>query len=818
MMAHPLSTPLDAAEMFTARGWVVFPCDHPDAGTHCTGTARACRERRCKAERDPLQRGKHPRVKWGEIVAPVDSVALRRWFGSAGSNGATIPTNVAIACGPSGLLIVDEDEPGAFAAFCAHIGAPVPDTFTVSTGRGQHFYFTVPVDPSTGDRVPVGNAPGALAGWHCDVRGGASGSADHGGYVITAGSTHASGIVYTAADPYREAVVAPEWLISAVLTPGPPATAEGVSPRTGTGSGEAAGTLRASDGARWDDAPRYGSGDDLLGQFARHCDEVCHEGGAFRHELFLAARDGWRCVALGLLDEPSMLRALDACVWRVWAAEPDDRDHVIVFAEAQPAAAGSPWELTGSTRVLGPHPGGSGIDPSRTFLRTGEAAAAAAADGSSSAPAVTSEDDPAGCTTDGNSSVADVTDGERASEIIPPCPGGVDPAAWRTAYRKQTADEAVREYRAAQGRPSLLYITPKGRKDRPRANYLVPKMLYRDGLAVIFGASKTGKTYFVLDIGLALAAGKSWRGQRITRADGSRGMTHYVMAEGEDSNNLRIDAWLYHHGLTDDDIEGYFAYIPVPVMLTEAGIREYLPHVEADKPDLIILDTRNLMFAGRESAGEDYGVMLRALHKLQAAAGGCAIILIDHVGLANPDRPRGNGAEEAGMDTAVKVTNDHGLRTAEVTKDRSAELGTRWHYRLHQIDEVARGPFVDAPAVCVEAALDSGPLRPRIGWPMYRVSDDLDAIIRKVPNAKGKEAAADVVRLLVGLGIDEEGQLTTTIIGMIEKECERKYAKSTVRGAVTALRRAGVIEPINAGSTSPRYVIAEQWRAHVTEE
>ena len=293
------------------------------------------------------------------------------------------------------------------------------------------------------------------------MRGGASGSADHGGYVITAGSLHASGIVYTAADPYREAVVAPEWLISAVLTPGPPATAEGVSPRTGTGSGEAAGTLRASDGARWDDAPRYGSSDDLLGQFARHCDEVCHEGGAFRHELFLAARDGWRCVALGLLDEPSMLRALDACVWRVWAAEPDDRDHVIVFAEAQPAAAGSPWELTGpvQARCLVTHRSFPDVPAHR---RGGCCCLCGGGRWIIDAPAVTSEDDPAGRTTDGNSSVADVTDGEQDKAVRMYAAADLDREIRRERLRRD-ARAALDARGAAEPLPCY---TPKGRKDR----------------------------------------------------------------------------------------------------------------------------------------------------------------------------------------------------------------------------------------------------------------------------------------------------------------------------------------------------------------
>lgn len=780
MMAHPLSTPLDAAEMFTARGWVVFPCDHPDAGLHCTGTARACRERECKAERDPMQRGKHPRMRWGEIDTPADSVTLRRWFGRD-----AIPANVAIACRPSGLLIVDEDEAGAFAAFCGSIGVEVPRTFTVETARGWHYYFTVPVDPQTGQRVPVGNSPGALAAWHCDVRGGASASAERGGYVITAGSRHASGKIYEAPDPYAEAIDAPGWLVEAILAPGPPDRPEGVTDRTGLG-------VRATDGARWDDAPRYGSAQDLRAQFERHCDEVEHEGGAFRHELFLAARDGWRCVALGLLDEPTMIRTLDACVHRVWRAEPDERDLVIIYGEAQPAAQRSPWELSGPVRRSHDPPDLAG----RTFLRPSEAA-------------LTSEDEDGDRTAHGNPSVDDVTEGERPRETD-------QDRARRRAFERLEAERWAREALDARDRPALPYVTPKGRKDRPRAHYLVPKMLYRNGLAVIFGAPGCGKSFFALDVALSFASGKPWRGHRITAADGGRGMVHYVMAEGEDANNLRIDAWLYHHDITDDDIEDAFRSIPAAVMLTEAGIREYLPYVEADQPDLIVLDTKNLMFAGRESQGEDYGAMLRILHKLQVAAGGCTIILIDHSGLGDLSRPRGNNAQVGGVDTEIMVTEDHGLRTAEVTKDRSAELGTRWHYRLHQIDEVARGPFIDPPAVPVEAAPDSGPLRPRIGWPMLRVGDELSAVIRQA-EGKGKDAAADVVRLLVGLGRDEEGQTVASIISMITKECPREFGKSTIRGAVGTLRTAGVIESIGTAA-APKYVIVEAWRAHVTEE
>jgi hypothetical protein len=794
MMAHPLSTPLDAAEMFAVRGWVVFPCDHPMAGLHCTGTARACREQRCKAERDPLQRGKHPRVRWGEITAPADAAQREAWWG----RGALV-ANIAIACGPSGLLIVDEDEAGAFTAFCASIGVEVPQTFMVETARGWHYYFTVPTDPATGERVPVGNAPGALAAWHCDVRGGASASAERGGYVITAGSEHASDHTYTAPDPYAEAIEAPGWLIEAILDPGPPATAEGVSSRTGSG-GETAGTLRASDGTRWDDAPRYGSAQDLCAQFERHCDEIEHEGAAFRHELFLAARDGWRLVNLGLLDEPTMLRTLDACVHRVWRAEPDDRDHVIVFSEALPAAQSSPWELSG------PHRGAPVDLAGRTFLRSSEAA-------------VTSEDEPADRTTHGNRSVEPVTEGEQAE----------DEAAARYA-RKLAAkieDERLRRDAraalAAEDTEPLPCFTPKERKARPTPDYLVPKMIYRNGLTVLFGATGAGKSTLALDVALSLAAGREWRGHRLASATGEPGMVHYVMAEGEDSSNLRTDAWLYHHGVTDDDIEDHFRSFPAVVMLTEAGIKPYLFYVKRDKPDLIVLDTKNLMFAGRESAGEDLGEMLRAIRALQAAAGGCAVILIDHPGLGDPTRVRGGNAEENGADIVVRVTDEGGLRLAEVTKDRAAELGHRWYFRLSQVSEVQRRPFVDAPVVCISAEHD--PVTSLPDWWLIQLPEDriekiTHALNDKGQPAEGKAAAQDIVRVMLKVR-SELGQTEAEIFAMIKEKPVIKprrgpkplpHSRSSVGAGVTLLQTIGAIDTSGAGRGA-RFVLADWWRS-----
>ena len=153
--------------------------------------------------------------------------------------------NVAIACGPSGLIVLDLDTPkpgetppedwamdgvetGAdvLAVLCERHGQPFPfDTFTVTTRRGgMHLYFTAP--PGSAFRNSCGRHRTGL-GWLIDTRA-------HGGYVVAPGSVvdqpDGTG-PYTVTNPAPAAPL-PGWLadlLSATCTPTPPLGAPGRS-------------------------------------------------------------------------------------------------------------------------------------------------------------------------------------------------------------------------------------------------------------------------------------------------------------------------------------------------------------------------------------------------------------------------------------------------------------------------------------------------------------------------------------------------------------------------------------------------------------
>lgn len=181
---------LAVALELAAEGFHVFPLDHPSwpkcQGAH--GQTSAC----------DGKRGKHPLGPWKE-QATTDLVKVRQMFAGG-------PFNIGIACGPSKLLVVDEDGPRDLRAFAATAGLVVPDTRAVRTGRGTHLFFRH-------DHAlrALGNGEGLLREYDINIRGA-------GGYVVAPGSTHETGSFYDFVEPSTPVLPPPEWLLDAVTT------------------------------------------------------------------------------------------------------------------------------------------------------------------------------------------------------------------------------------------------------------------------------------------------------------------------------------------------------------------------------------------------------------------------------------------------------------------------------------------------------------------------------------------------------------------------------------------------------------------------
>jgi hypothetical protein len=275
---------LEAALAAAARGWHVFPLRpndkrpaFPDHATaHCTGT-----DPRCRAA------GEH--VKW-ESRATTDPERITRAWSLA-------PYGIGIACGPSGLVVIDLDVPkptepvppewdaanvrdGAdvLAAVCEQAGQPYPaDTYTVRTGRGgTHLYFTTPEGSPLGNTGP--DSPRRL-GWLIDTRA-------HGGYVVGAGST-AAGRPYTVAHDTAPAAL-PPWLFQRLA---PPPLPPQQPVRVSLGTGRRAAYLTAA--------------------LQREAERVASATSAHNHTLYTAAVALGQLVAGGALTTEQVTSELE---------------------------------------------------------------------------------------------------------------------------------------------------------------------------------------------------------------------------------------------------------------------------------------------------------------------------------------------------------------------------------------------------------------------------------------------------------------------------------------------------------------------------
>lgn len=212
-MKHGHVDVVAAAVAATNQGWHVFPLRAGSKHPALHGADRCPRAGDCRdGHHTPEQRA----------VATLSERDRNAWRAKG--------WNVAIATGPSGLLVVDLDVPKAddkprpeawnlpginegldvFVAVCEQAGQPVPwDTYTVRTPSGGiHLYFVAPLGVQLRN---TGGDRGRGLGWKVDTRA-------WGGHVVAPGSV-VDGHVYTVEND-RDPQPLPEWLC-ARLTPPP---------------------------------------------------------------------------------------------------------------------------------------------------------------------------------------------------------------------------------------------------------------------------------------------------------------------------------------------------------------------------------------------------------------------------------------------------------------------------------------------------------------------------------------------------------------------------------------------------------------------
>lgn len=212
---------------------------------------------------------------------------------------------------------------------------------------------------------------------------------------------------------------------------------------------------------------------------------------------------------------------------------------------------------------------------------------------------------------------------------------------------------------------------------------LVKGLLAGVSLICVVGAPKSGKTFFVLDLAVAIATGSEWRGRKV-----QQGGVCYIAGEGQVGLRARVEA-IRRTRQPDEDMQ--FTLIPIALNLaTATADADALIAKIRSAPwptKLVVIDTLARNFGGgNESSAEDMGAFVANCDRLREATG-AAVIAVHHFGKDSGRGARGSNALPAAVDTEIQVERGDGnITRATVTLQKDGEDGLIFPFQLKRVD------------------------------------------------------------------------------------------------------------------------------------
>ncbi len=331
-------------------------------------------------------------------------------------------------------------------------------------------------------------------------------------------------------------------------------------------------------------------------------------------------------------------------------------------------------------------------------------------------------------------------------------------------------------------------------RSSPEVNYLVKGFLPREGVGVLWGPPKCGKSFSWYDIAMHVAMGREYRGRRVTQ-----GTVVYCAFEGAAGYGARTEAFRRQYEIAPET--------EVPLYLMPARTNLIKDHPQlivairnqlmggASSLAMVVLDTLNRSFVGSESKDEDMTAYYLAADAIREAFG-CFVQIIHHCGL-DGSRPRGHSSLTGAVAVQHAQSRKGNDLIIEVEFMRDGPEGAKVESRLVTL-EIGKDVEGDPITSCVTI--------PRTGFEEMKIEltpietewfEKLDAWARdrreemKLARLSDVRITVEVVREVIftskgggndGASFDKKGTARTTIRERLTEMTEKGALKKGERG------------------------------------
>lgn len=281
-------------------------------------------------------------------------------------------------------------------------------------------------------------------------------------------------------------------------------------------------------------------------------------------------------------------------------------------------------------------------------------------------------------------------------------------------------------------------LTASDLLNTPPLRWLVRGVLPAQGLACMYGASGSGKSFLALDLCAAVAEGDPWFGRRVSAT-----RVVYLALEGEFGFRQRLHAWQLHQGR---DVPAGLRFVMQPFDLrSPEDLAELADAVTASggAGGLLIIDTLNRAAVGAdENNGRDMGEIIDAAKLLQTQLGG-AVLLIHHSGKDQTKGLRGHSSLNAALDAALEVRRDADRREWVIAKSKDDGDSAVYPFRLEVVEigtDEHGDPMTSCAVVPEERQTEFRRVLPPKSGNQRVVWDALGEILRRTGDARPKDA------------------------------------------------------------------------------
>ena len=249
--------------------------------------------------------------------------------------------------------------------------------------------------------------------------------------------------------------------------------------------------------------------------------------------------------------------------------------------------------------------------------------------------------------------------------------------------------------------------------------WLIKGVLPKKGLAIVYGAPGSGKSFFVADLVAHISAPHlgNWRGHKTATGD-----VAYCFLEGGFAAQNRVAALRSRRG----DLGGFYSY-PYSMNLSSRPAKSQQYDAQATQADAfnlvasirgqqesvacVVVDTLSrAMSGGDENSSKDMTAFISAMDYI-AKELDCLVIVVHHNGKDQSKGARGHSSLLAAVDTEIEITRpskDLPCRNAKMTKLKEGGDGKEFPFEL-EIYSLGFDEDGDEVTTCLIVPTDADP-------------------------------------------------------------------------------------------------------------